>query len=300
MADGGAHIPIKQQFLLDDLVVGSPDPRGRIVLDILWAVEEFKIYKTARGVSPFFSDDAELARDQKEAYLALGDDIAHFNHLIQTLIPTRLGFSRDEDASAPMLTEYERELARCLAQGLLGKTEDAQRALTILRHRLERRIANRARVIHLGINVILVLAVWLTAYLISISGYEPRFGFKPLDIGLAAIMGSVGALFSTAVGLQKMSCDPMISTSMHWIYGAQRVLVGVLGAIIVYFGFQSGVLNGIFQTGPITGAPPSPADTNLYWLAFISVLAGFSERLVPNLLDARANETAEQRAADPA
>ncbi|MEM8754527.1 MAG: hypothetical protein AAGF90_16235 [Pseudomonadota bacterium] len=294
MADGAAHIPLQTPFLLDDLKVGEADPRGRVVLDILWAVDEFKIYKTPRGVSPFFSDDAEIARTQKDAYLSLGEDIAHFNHLIQTLIPTRFGFARDESASGPTLTEYERELARCLAQALLGKVEAAKGALATLRRRLERRISNRARVIHLGINVLLVLAVWATAYAISISGYEPRFGFKPLDIALAAIMGSVGALFSTAVGLQKMSCDPTMSTSMHWIYGAQRVLVGVLGAIIVYFGFQSGVLNGIFQTGPVTGVTPAPTETNLYWLAFVSVLAGFSERLVPNLLDARSDETSSR------
>lgn len=297
MADGAPQITKPHEpFLMGDLLVGEPDPRGRKVLDILWSVEEFKIFKTERGISPFFSDDPAVARKQKEAYLAMGEDIASFNHLIQTLSPSGFRIGGGGGVGGPSLIEYERELARCIAQALLGHGESARTSLNGLQRRLGRQISNRARVIHLGINVLLVLGVWLAAYLISISGYQPRFGFEPKNITLAAIMGSVGALFSTAVSLQRMAVDPMVPLIMHWIYGGQRVLVGVLGAIILYFGLLSGVLEGILQT-PAAGVNRPPVVDN-HWLAFVSVLAGFSERLVPNLLDARVDASTARKAED--
>ena len=44
------------KFKLADLRAGDKDPRGRAVRDILWAVNEFKIYRADMGISPFFSD----------------------------------------------------------------------------------------------------------------------------------------------------------------------------------------------------------------------------------------------------
>ncbi len=108
------------------------------------------------------------------------------------------------------------------------------------------------------------------------------------------MMGGIGALFSTTVRLQLMAVDPMVSLSMHWIYGGQRVLVGVLGAIIIYFGFKSGIVDGLLR--PVADSS-IPREIDLYWLAFISVLAGFSERLVPNLLDGKANDIGDQNSA---
>ena len=84
-----------------------------------------------------------------------------------------------------------------------------------------------------------------------------------------------------------MQIDPTVTLSMHWVHGFQRMLVGMMGATIIYFGFTSGILAGLFQPSQ-TETDPALIDQN--WLAFISVLAGFSERLVPNLLDGRARD----------
>lgn len=293
-------VPPKPPFLLDDLEVGKKDPRGRDVVDILWAVHDFKIYKTEWGISPFFADDDSINIEQRRIYLSMGADIAGFNHMIQTLRPITLG-----QTTLPQLPKrreaiihHERELARCIAQVLTGDAEGARVALASLRDRLAAQIANRGRVIHLLINLALMASVWIIALLILDFGYQPRFGFEVKDIALAAVMGSAGALFSTAVGLKQMQIDPMVGRLMHWIYGGQRVLIGVMGAVFLYFGLKSGILDGLFQ--PLQGEVTAPATLDLHWLAFVSVLAGFTERLVPNLLDGRSRAAKPQPGGPPA
>ncbi|WP_171174789.1 hypothetical protein [Ruegeria sp. HKCCD8929] len=271
-----------------DLQVGAADPRGRMVLEILWAVNEFKIYKTTNGISPFFSDVPTEARTQKLAYLELGSGIAEFNHLIQILEPPFIPFISKifiNKTSHENLVYYERELARCIAQALLGQVEQAEASLAELLDRLAARISNRGRVAHLLVNIVLVLLIILASMVLLQSDYVSKFGFNFQEISLAIMMGSVGALFSTTVRLQSMAVDPSVTQYMHWVYAFQRVIVGALGALILYFGFQSGVLRDL-----LTGSgnlPPSTVGINPYWLSFVCLLAGFSERLVPNLLEAR-------------
>ncbi|WP_170325993.1 hypothetical protein [Ruegeria arenilitoris] len=280
----------EMEFKLKDLKAGGFDPRGREVLDILWAVNEFKIYKTRSGISPFFCDDPEQARHQKMAYLKLGSGIAEFNHLIQIL--TRFRAWRSERPmparKAENLVFYERELARCIAQALLGQEETAKTSLDGLRDRLASRLSNRGRVIHLFVNIVMVVLIIFGSFLLACLGAFSAFEFDSEEIRLALVMGSIGALFSTTVRLQSMKVDPGVVWYMHLVYAFQRVAVGALGALILYFGIKAGILQGLFSGSGASGQTeiiPAP-----YWLSFVCILAGFSERLVPNLLEAKSNE----------
>ncbi|MEP5759396.1 MAG: hypothetical protein ABJ327_08885 [Litoreibacter sp.] len=287
------------EFKLCDLEVGKEDPRGRVVRDILWAVDAFKIYKTDGGISPFFSDTAAVAAKQRLAYLELGAGIAEFNHLIHTLTLRHKRprgnsgelMSRDKNS----LLHYEREMARCVAQAMFGNLDDAKTSLSALRNRLAAKISNHGRVVHLLINIVLVAIAIAGGLIFAKSGYVSVFSFDVKEMGLAVMMGSVGALFSTISRLQQMEVDPTITHHMHWVYGAQRVLVGALGGMVLYFGIKSGIVSALFAplekatsvTIPAQGPAPG---LDSYWLSFVCMLAGFSERLVPNLLDAKSRE----------
>ncbi len=280
----------EMEFRLGDLNVGGDDPRGRKVLDILWAVNEFKIYKTPSGISPFFADNPEQARVQKLAYLNLGSGIAEFNHLIQILTPAawfQFGQTWPFKKARDDLIYYERELARCIAQALLGQKETANSSLDELRDRLAARLSNRGRVAHLLVNIFLVMLIVALSTLLARWEYESALGFDSKGISIALMMGSIGALFSTTVRLQSMTVDPSVTQYMHWVYAFQRVAVGALGALILYFGIMAGILQNLFSGADNSGLPKTKPDP--YWLAFACVLAGFSERLVPNLLDAKAH-----------
>ena len=301
MADGGnpqKSLP-KARSDMADLTVGSKDPRGRVVRDLLWNVEEFKIYKTDAGISPFFSDDAELAKSQKLNYLAMGSGIAEFNNLIQTMQPLSIPFTRIElpttPANARATAHYERELARCIAQALIGQVEEANASLALLKGQLAAKVANRGRVFHLIVSLILTAIAIFGGITVAVLHTDSLFGYHIKEMSIAVMMGSLGALFSTSVRLRSMVVDPTVGVTMHVVYGGQRILVGVLAAMIIYFGFRSGIISGLFQpigaeVGPaVSGGTQVAQAFNIYWLSFVCVLAGFSEQLVPNLLDSQAD-----------
>ena len=270
-------------FPLSKVRPGDTDKRGRKILDVLWAVHDFKIYKTAYGISPHFSDDIALAEKQRKHYLDIGEQLAHMNHLIHLL--GRIG--RNHAKSGPWAPEvyYEREMARAIAQALTGEVENGRATLVALAARLEKRLINRGRVFYFGIcffSTFLIVAATYFAIVFA-DFFVSTFGIDSRQAVLAATMGGVGALLSTAAGLRNIEVDPSAAPLMSWVYGAQRMLVGVLGAIVLYLAVRAGVALGILfgdDNAINTGAALDP-----YKLAFISVLAGFSERLVPNLLN---------------
>ena len=283
---------------LADVAPGARDPRGRMITDVFWAVAEYRIYRTAKGVSPFFSDDPDRAAQQRARYLAIGSEISRLNHLIQIETGSRFWGEHkpeaaEERADLPEIVALERELARCIAIALDGDADLARKSLHELTTRLEKQISNRARVNHLIVAGLLAALAWAMSFAYlrynGESGALQMFAFTvPQHIALASIMGAFGALFSTAVGLKNMSIDPTVKPFMHITYAFVRVLVGVMGAVILYFGFQSGVFAGFLQASGAEVQGSGDASY-MYWLGFVSVLAGFSERMVPNLLDSRAN-----------
>ncbi len=305
MTDSAQTHDIPHPFKLENLQPGKPDPRGRIVRDILWSMPDFKIFKTDVGISPIFSDESEVAAGQKDAYFAMGDGIAEFNHLIHAMRPiwpVRVLLAGQSDSPAARArNHYERELARCIAQALSGKIEEARSALARLHDRLGARVSNRGRITHLVVNTALVTLVIICSLIVVWSDSDFEFGYNIKELAVAVMMGSVGALFSTSVRLRSMEVDPTVSLWMHIVYSIQRVLVGALGALILYFGFRSGIVTGLFQ--PLAETAPPLAETtvegaadataqpfDIYWLSFVSILAGFSEQLVPNLLESKTSD----------
>ena len=243
-----------------------------------------------RGGPPDRAERGHHAVEQRQRYLELGPELANMNHLIHMLRHRRF-WSKDPDdkATDPTIVFYEREIARGIAQAMTGKPEEGKATLTALSRRLEKLLRNKGRVIYLSVCVAAALAVALLASVALASSIS----IDRNQLALAIIMGAVGALLSTATGLRRLKIDASSTPSMNWIYGGQRMLVGVLGAVVVYLALRAGVATDLL---PGVGATET---LDPYKLAFVSVLAGFSERMVPNLLDREQNGD-RQGETDPA
>ncbi len=325
-APAGSDTSNTEVRLLKDVQIGTKDKRGRLIYDVLWAVPEFKIYKTAKGISPHFSDDSALAADQRDRYLALGQELAHMNHLIHFLPQGVRWWRRKKNGDVPVFaaltssaagrrqtgtgdglggnatsTYYEREMARGVAQALTGDAEAGKATLITLAKRLEKRLRNKGRVIYFAMALISAAVIAAAALLFLVFAAAPLAEILPGSTGvdvreltLVVIMGSLGALLSTAVGLRSLAIDASATLSMNWLYGGQRMLVGVLGALVLYLALRAGVGTGLVSitvSGAADGTIPATIP-DAHKLAFVSVLAGFSERLVPNLLDRQSDSSA--------
>ncbi|WP_420404689.1 hypothetical protein [Nisaea sp.] len=299
-APAPATPPQTDDFPLANLHAGTPDKRGRMVADVLWAVRDFKIYKTVRGISPQFSDDPERARKQRRDYMSLGPELADLGQQMELLkngwarwitwLWKRLG-ARDD----PQLAYCERETARGIAQALDGHPEEGRQTLAGLSQRLSKRLGNVLRVLYFTICAVAALAITV-ALVIYTDGMTPAhkdtiLGLNTFHLSVAAVMGCLGALLSTATGLRSLAIDPAASLTINITYAVQRMLVGILGAVVLHITLKSGIVNALVGTAKYTG---SDADA-IYRLAFMSLLAGFSERLVPNLLERTAKSYEDRK-----
>ena len=265
--------------------------------EAIWTFAEFRIYRTDDGIVPHYSTDPDTEAAQRSAYLGLGAAMRDLQHLVDIHTSGWRPFRKKKAGDALRARIHDEDVAISVAHALLGDEATARTVLAAVRERISREIANRARVVHLGINIVLVLAVLLASGIVAgwgTFGPVPQNAIRYEEVAVAMAMGAIGALFSTSVRLQSMAVDATVTTLMHWVYAGQRVLVGVLGAFVIYFGFKSGVISGLFQPFAAVDVV-SGADLNIYWLGFVSILAGFSERLVPNLLE---SQTAGAQPAD--
>jgi hypothetical protein len=118
----------------------------------------------------------------------------------------------------------------------------------------------------------------------------------PELLGIVASAGFWGATFSMIIGLKERldasDLDALKVMRSTWLLLA-RALIGVGAALILYFFLQSGVLAGSAFPEVIHGGVVL-SGKNLALLIAWSFIAGFSEKLVPNLL-AKTEGRAETR-----
>ena len=283
--------------------LGEIDQHGRYINNIYQDKPDYLIYGTKQGITVFNPNYGPRGEQIYDAINDLTDLDAQFHILLHALFPedpsdldrfislagivraTRYRiFGRYEGR-----TKYESEYAALVAAVL----DDRSRlpAITVQMHDLFARMrmerTHRMRVTFLTTNLFCVFAVLIFFWGLQFSKFN-MFGFDLKQFGIAAMMGGIGALFSTATSLKRLEMDPLLNPYVHLVYASQRILVGVLAAVILLFGFQSGVLFDLLSP-PNSTAPEFVSTGNgetdlLYWIGFMSVLAGFSERLVPNLL----------------
>lgn len=278
------------RFPLARLVIGGPDKRGHEVRDILWAVSDFKIYLTDKGVAVHFADNPKTCLKQTRQFLDLGPELSNLHALMDLLghnrRPLSLPWRTEEPPDPDANRVYHREMARGIAQALTGNPAQGKATLEALAVRVEKKLRNRARVVYFAICLAVTMVIGTLAALLAWVSEDQHVQ----EIALVAICGSIGALLSTAAGLKRLRPDAAAGLLMSWVYGLQRMLVGVLGAVVFYFALRSGIVNEIVPSGAETNVN---APFELHKLAFLSVLAGFSERMVPDLLNRNANGDTE-------
>jgi hypothetical protein len=159
---------------------------------------------------------------------------------------------------------------------------------------LDRRTRDRAALSMNNWGVVLAsLTVGLLAYLIWDQRWEV---IKGVTIFLCIWFGAIGAFLSRLIKFQSQFAQldyEDIKREFVWSSVAVRMLVGVFGAIVVYFLISGGFLDGeLFPDVPLELAPPEKSSKvapggllfsqDLAKLLIWATLAGFSERLVPD------------------
>ena len=101
-----------------------------------------------------------------------------------------------------------------------------------------------------------------------------KLGDSAIDVMLGAAAGSLGALISILQRSDELETDVSAGRSVHYFEGAVRILVGVMAGLIFALAIKSNILLGAVNK----------SEQALAILLIISIIAGASERLLPNLI----------------
>lgn len=283
-------------LLVEQLMQGAKDASGVDVLAVYAKNKPvYAVYRTNSRVTIHFSDDPDQAEKQRATLAPLGPLRSEIAGLIDGW---RNAKHERERAKAE---RFDRRVADAIVIALQG---DSTGALLLLQTVRDDIIADRkswARFQYLIVAASTAGITLVVLFLLSSKWFGETFtlyaGVKL--IWLSAGGGTMGAVFSIATGMRSRT----ILTDLHWRDNAcdalLRVVIGVIAAALIICLFQSKTISYLKFDDAALHLGKSGDPYGWMQIVVIGFVAGFSERLVPDLL-AKAGIGIDPAAADTA
>ncbi len=251
--------------LLKDIRINCPDSRG-IKITAIYALQsgEYAIYQ-AGEVMVHFADDPTTAQAQRKSILPISAARAEVNALAGDLACREVC---DRQLAYALQLALDGDLA-----GAKAITESAKAAV------LAKRAAS-------GRFQYLKWSFATAALLIALLAVGRRlypFPQPSSDLWLAGKAGLIGAAFSIALAIRGRTVALDTELLDNITDGTLRLLIGVIAAGILLLLFASGIVPNL----EIGGADFKASAVTWQMVLIIGFVAGFLERLVPDLLDKR-------------
>jgi hypothetical protein len=253
----GAALRIK------DIQVNKSDARGLLITHV-YAVQsdEYAVYKSGQ-VMVQFADDPEKAQIQRKSILSLSPARGELNSLLQ-------GFKSHE--------ECDHQLAYALQLALDGDVEGAKATIAATKTFVLAKRAAKGRFQYLkwsyGAAAVLIGLLFLAS-----RAYP--FPDTSSDLWLAGKAGLIGAVFSIALAIRGRTVALDTELLDNVTDGVLRLSIGVIAAGVLLLLLACGILPSLtLGEAKFTGS-------GLTWktVLVIGFVAGFLERLVPDLLE---------------
>jgi hypothetical protein len=265
-----------------DICLGGSDSSGATILTVYTKIQKrYAIYRTAEGVSIQFADDPERGDAQRIALAPLSP----LRGQISGLIDGWRGSENEGDRVRAAL--FDRRVAGALGAALQGCPGAVGHATTLLEEVKADVIAERtskARVVYAVSAGTTAALLILLASLFTWNGYRNVYAYSPdamlLWLGVGA--GGLGAFFSVAIGLQSRAILTDLQTRQNVSDAILRVMIGSISGLVLIDLLLSELVTVTIGHGEAISVVGPHS-----WLiaACAAFLAGFSERLVPSLLE---------------
>ena len=268
---------------VDEIKLGATDAAGAPV-EIIYARRKglYVVYRTRDRIMVHFCDTDAGEGRQRAILNRLNPLRGEINGLID-------GWRMSQRPSVrARVARYERRVADALAVALEGDPETAQILLEHVKRELYEERVSWARFQYLLVASATAGAVLFAIFILSSGWYQRAiydFGEETGPLWLAAGAGTLGAFFSIATGIRSRTVLPDLRLGDNSADAMLRVVVGLIGATVLVFLLQSGVVaTPSFGNQTVDSTPAPPAQYSWAMVVVVGFIAGFLERLVPDLL----------------
>jgi hypothetical protein len=302
-----------------DIEPGKTDQRGKKIDEVYSSVSGlFAVFCSGNEVTIQYADDDEQGSQQRKALSPIRPLRGEIDGLVRKLMQA---LSPPDQADTEEKRFYDRQVADALFMGLQGDVDQCRILLESVRDAVRERLLSVGRMqvakwtlystlFVLGFFGLLVLVAGVVGYVFSGAGsaadaaelLPPRSGdgvfafVTDTHLWAAAVFGALGAWLSIAIGLRHREVIPSTSKLDNIVDPTLRIIVAVLSAMVLFSLVHLGAFEVRF--GDIAIAWPDKDDgtwRGIHVAIILGIVAGFSERLVGNLV-AR-GELGERRAA---
>ncbi|MDX0722942.1 hypothetical protein GOD64_29885 [Sinorhizobium medicae] len=272
--------------IVADIIKDQTDMTGSEIETVFSKVSNtYAVYGTAERVMVQFADDAKLGSEQRLALSPLNPIRGEINGLIDGW---RSGSLISSERKKLIARRFDRRTADALTIALQGDQTHAAALLKAVKADLldERTSMGRAEYLVIAIICAIVMFLglsWLAtptqAAVIKGAGGELISGSY---IGWAAGLGCLGALFSIALGIRTREIRTDLRRRDNLIDAVLRIFIGAVSAVILFSLLKSQLVALALGNSDFGFGALSSPETHVAIL--IAFLAGFSERLVGDLL----------------
>ena len=280
------------QFTVSAIRLNEADANGMKVRSIYARFDpRYAVYRTEERVNIQFADDPKLESEQREKVARLSPLRGEINGLVDGWRTDR----RKRFKSAAL--RYDRRVADTLIVALEGDVDSALQILPQIRDDVVAERKSLARFKYLvyaaaTAAVLGLIACFATSDFAQAHSLFVPYGPYTANTWLAVAAGTLGAFFSIARGISSRTIHTDLQMIDNIIDAIVRVVIGAIAAVVIQALLDANLFS-LHLGSAVMGATDSPIGTNganlritpplvLLVAAFI---AGFSERLIPDLLD---------------
>jgi hypothetical protein len=265
-----------------DLKEGLDATGAKVFFIYYFNPPDFAVYKTSQRVLIHFADDPTKLDAQRNTIGQIGAIRSEINGLVDGW---RSASTKNADIRSKV-ERYDYRVADALEAALRGDVAGAGAGLSLVKQDILNERSGRSRFEYLLMAFFAVVGIIAFAeFAILLGGRAPCPSTTDqflcvdhaIDLWRGFAGGAVGAFFSITLGIRGRIILPDLYRTANLMDAILRVTIGAIGGVVLVGLVLAQFVQ--FRLGSAQSAGGTPLE-----IFIISFVAGFSERLVPDLL----------------